>query len=147
MTTELKQIELKRTVVYTTPKVGLQMTTKPIPKAEFTLAFFTRKGNVHAVIRCTETGNTLLKMSSGHVGLTGRRRKMPFAGQRLATAIAKEAVQLGYNPVHVTLAYFGKRRQGVVKGLRAVPELRVAGLEDVTPIPHNGCRPKKRRRL
>ncbi len=90
-------------------------------------------------------GNTIAASSSGRVGFKGSRKSTPFAAQICAEAAAKQAMEHGVRQIAVLVNGPGAGRESAVRGLQA-SGFRVTFLRDVTPIPHNGCRPPKRRR-
>ncbi len=90
-------------------------------------------------------GNTIASSSAGRVGFKGSRKSTPFAAQNCAEAVAKQAMEHGVRQLAVLVKGPGAGRESAVRGLQA-SGFRVTFLRDVTPIPHNGCRPPKRRR-
>ena len=90
-------------------------------------------------------GNTIAASSSGQVGFKGSRKSTPFAAQICAEQVAKQAMEHGVRQLAVMVKGPGSGRESAVRGLQA-SGFRVTFLRDVTPIPHNGCRPPKRRR-
>ena len=93
-----------------------------------------------------QQGNTISWASSGNVGFKGSRKSTPFAAQVTTEAAAKEAYDLGLRKVDVFVKGPGSGRETAIRSL-AASGLEVAAIQDVTPVPHNGCRPKKRRRV
>ncbi|SHK20105.1 30S ribosomal protein S11 [Desulforamulus aeronauticus] len=91
-------------------------------------------------------GNTLGWSSAGQVGFKGSRKSTPFAAQMAAEAAAKDAMEHGLKEVEVTVKGPGSGREAAIRSLQAAG-LEVNMIKDVTPIPHNGCRPPKRRRV
>ncbi len=91
-------------------------------------------------------GEVLCSASCGTMGFKGSRKSTPFAAQRAAENVAIQARKMGMNEVDVRIKGPGSGREGAVTALQAAG-LRVLSIEDVTPIPHNGCRPRKRRRV
>ncbi len=91
-------------------------------------------------------GNTVSWASSGKVGFKGSRKSTPFAAQTAAETAAKEAIALGIQRVEILVKGPGVGREAAVRSLQAAG-LDVTAIKDVTPIPHNGCRPPKRRRV
>ncbi len=91
-------------------------------------------------------GNTLSWESSGSVGFKGSRKSTPFAAQRAAEAAAKKAQEHGVKKVEVFVKGPGSGRETAIRSLQAAG-LEVGAINDVTAVPHNGCRPKKRRRV
>ena len=90
-------------------------------------------------------GNTIASSSAGQVGFKGSRKSTPFAAQICAENVAKKAMENGVRQLAVLVKGPGSGRESAVRALQA-SGFRVTFLCDVTPIPHNGCRPPKRRR-
>jgi small subunit ribosomal protein S11 len=91
-------------------------------------------------------GNTISWASSGKMGFKGSRKNTPYAAQVAASSAGKEAYDLGLRRVEVYVKGPGSGRESAIRALSAVG-LEIATIRDVTPIPHNGCRPPKRRRV
>ena len=91
-------------------------------------------------------GNTISWASAGELGFKGSRKSTPFAAQSAAETAAKIAVDHGMKSVEVYVKGPGSGRESAIRALAAVG-LEVTLIKDVTPIPHNGCRPPKRRRV
>ena len=91
-------------------------------------------------------GNVLSWSSGGNVGFKGTRKSTPFAAQVAAEACAKAAMEHGLHKVAVFVKGPGSGRETAIRSLQAAG-LEVSGIQDKTPIPHNGCRPCKRRRV
>ncbi len=91
-------------------------------------------------------GNTLAWASSGNVGFKGSRKSTPFAAQLAAEAAARRAMEHGVRKVDVQVKGPGSGRETAIRTLQNTG-LEVTGIKDVTPIPHNGCRLSKRRRV
>ncbi len=91
-------------------------------------------------------GNTVSWASSGKAGFKGSKKSTPFAATVAAEACAREALGLGLKRVHVRVQGPGSGRESAIQALAAAG-LQVRSIKDVTPIPHNGCRPPKRRRV
>jgi small subunit ribosomal protein S11 len=91
-------------------------------------------------------GNTLSCVSAGAVGFKGSRKSTPFAAQQAATEAARRAQEHGLKSVDVLVNGPGSGRESALRALQAAG-IRVTLIKDVTPIPHNGCRPPKRRRV
>jgi small subunit ribosomal protein S11 len=89
-------------------------------------------------------GNTILWTSGGSVGFKGSRKSTPYAAQVAAEQAARQAGEYGIRKVDVIVRGSGSGRETAVRTLQAMG-LEVTGIKDVTPLPHNGCRPKKRR--
>lgn len=91
-------------------------------------------------------GNALSQSSSGALGFRGSRKSTPFAAQSAAETAAKAAMEHGIKSVEVYVKGPGSGREAAIRALQTVG-LEVTMIKDVTPIPHNGCRPPKRRRV
>ena len=91
-------------------------------------------------------GNTLSWASAGNVGFKGSRKSTPFAAQLAAEACARRAMEHGVRKVDVLVKGPGSGRETAIRSLQNTG-IEVSGIKDVTPIPHNGCRPPKRRRV
>ena len=112
------------------------------------------KGAVHirssfnnTLVTVTDTkGNALSWASSGGLGFRGSRKSTPYAAQTAAETAAKAAMEHGLKSVEVYVKGPGSGREAAIRALQAVG-LEVTMIKDVTPVPHNGCRPPKRRRV
>ncbi|MBQ2001516.1 MAG: 30S ribosomal protein S11 [Acutalibacteraceae bacterium] len=112
------------------------------------------KGAVHiqstfnnTIVTITDVqGNTISWASSGELGFRGSRKSTPFAAQSVAETAAKAAMDHGLKSVEVFVKGPGAGREAAIRALQTVG-LEVTLIKDVTPIPHNGCRPPKRRRV
>ena len=112
------------------------------------------KGQVHihssfnnTIVTITDmTGNAISWASSGGMGFRGSRKSTPFAAQVAAETAAKAAKEHGLRMVEVYVKGPGSSREAAIRSLQAAG-LEVTMIKDVTPIPHNGCRPPKRRRV
>ena len=112
------------------------------------------KGQVHikssfnnTIVTVTDmAGNAISWASAGELGFKGSRKSTPFAAQSAAETAAKIAVDHGMKSVEVYVKGPGSGRESAIRALAAVG-LEVTLIKDVTPIPHNGCRPPKRRRV
>jgi small subunit ribosomal protein S11 len=91
-------------------------------------------------------GNTLAWASAGQVGFKGSRKSTPFAAQLAAEAASQRAQEHGVRKVDVFVKGPGAGRETAIRSLQA-SGLEILGIMDVTPVPHNGCRPRKRRRV
>ena len=101
----------------------------------------------NTAVTITDTkGDTLCWASSGTSGFKGSRKSTPFAGQCAAQQAAEKAIKFGVKDVEVRVNGPGSGRESAITALQAAG-LTVKTIEDVTPIPHNGCRPKKKRRV
>ena len=112
------------------------------------------KGTAHinstfnnSIITLTDVnGNTISWASAGELGFKGSRKSTPFAAQMAAETAAKAAMEHGLKSVDVYVKGPGQGRESAIRALQAAG-LEITSIRDVTPIPHNGCRPPKRRRV
>lgn len=112
------------------------------------------KGVVHVLATFNNTlvtitdvnGDTLSSASAGTSGFKGARKSTPFAAQRAAESAASKARKMGVIEVDVEVNGPGSGRESAITALQAAG-LKILSIEDVTPIPHNGCRPPKKRRV
>lgn len=91
-------------------------------------------------------GDVLCWDSAGTVKFKGAKKSTPYAAQRTAEAVAEKAAKMGMKEIEVRVKGPGSGRESAIRGLQAAG-LTVRAIEDVTPLPHNGCRPRKRRRV
>ena len=112
------------------------------------------KGQVHisssfnnTMVTVTDTqGNALSWASAGGMGFRGSKKSTPFAAQTAAEVAAKAAMEHGLKTVEVFVKGPGSGRESAIRALETVG-LQITMIKDVTPVPHNGCRPPKRRRV
>ncbi|MGE0710517.1 MAG: 30S ribosomal protein S11 [Planctomycetota bacterium] len=101
----------------------------------------------NTIITITDkTGGALCWTSAGTIGYKGSRKSTPFAAQRAAEELAIKARKLGVRELDVRVKGPGSGRESAIRALKA-QGLEIRSIEDVTPLPHNGCRPKKKRRV
>ena len=101
----------------------------------------------NTIVSITDTeGNVISWASAGNVGFKGSRKSTPFAAQVTAEAAAKKGMEHGLQKVEVYVKGPGSGRETAIRSLQAAG-LEVTGVKDVTPQAHNGCRPRKRRRV
>lgn len=91
-------------------------------------------------------GNTISWSSSGMLGFKGSRKSTPYAAQMAAEDVARKAMEHGLKTVEVEVKGPGTGRESALRALQAVG-LTITSIRDITPVPHNGCRPSKRRRV
>ncbi|MCY4631200.1 MAG: 30S ribosomal protein S11 [bacterium] len=91
-------------------------------------------------------GNVVAWASAGNVGFKGSRKSTPYAAQMAAEEVARKAMEFGVRKVDVQVRGPGSGRETAIRSLQNLG-LEVTGIKDVTPVPHNGCRPPKRRRV
>jgi len=101
----------------------------------------------NTIITITDkTGATLCWNSAGTIGYKGSRKSTPFAAQKAAEAVAAKVLKIGMKEVDVQVKGPGSGREPAIRALAAAG-LIIRAIVDVTPLPHNGCRPRKRRRV
>ena len=101
----------------------------------------------NTIVTITDTqGNAISWASAGEMGFRGSRKSTPFAAQTAAETAAKAAMEYGLKSVEVFVKGPGAGREAAIRALQAVG-LEVTMIKDCTPVPHNGCRPPKRRRV
>ena len=93
-----------------------------------------------------ENGNVLAWSSAGHKGFKGSRKSTPFAAQIAAEDVGNKAKEYGLKNLRVEVSGPGSGRESALRSLQSVGYI-ITSIKDVTPIPHNGCRPRKRRRV
>ena len=93
-----------------------------------------------------QQGNVIAWASAGNVGFKGSRKSTPFAAQLAAETAARRAMEHGVRKVDVVVKGPGSGRETAIRTIQSTG-IEVVGIKDVTPIPHNGCRPPKRRRV
>ena len=101
----------------------------------------------NTIVSITDSeGNVIAWASAGNVGFKGSRKSTPFAAQMAAEACAQRALEHGMRRVDALVKEAGSGQETAIRSLQSTG-LEVSGINDVSPIPHNGCRPKKRRRV
>ena len=101
----------------------------------------------NTIITITDkSGNTISWASTGTVGFSGSKKSTPFAAQIAAGSAAKKAMERGLKSIDVSVKGPGSGRESAIRALQATG-LNITSIKDVTPMPHNGCRPRKRRRV
>ncbi|MBT2185200.1 30S ribosomal protein S11, partial [Bacillus subtilis] len=101
----------------------------------------------NTIVTITDThGNAISWSSAGALGFRGSRKSTPFAAQMAAETAAKGSIEHGLKTLEVTVKGPGSGREAAIRALQAAG-LEVTAIRDVTPVPHNGCRPPKRRRV
>ncbi|MBO8158066.1 30S ribosomal protein S11 [Thermosyntropha sp.] len=113
---------------------------------EYGIAHIKSTFNNTIVTITDKKGNAIAWASAGTVGFKGSRKSTPFAAQQAAEAAAKAAMEHGMKEVECYVKGPGAGREAAIRSLQAAG-LEVSVIKDVTPIPHNGCRPPKRRRV
>ncbi|MBQ5759863.1 MAG: 30S ribosomal protein S11 [Schwartzia sp.] len=113
---------------------------------EFGVAHISSTFNNTIVTIADRNGNTISWASAGGLGFRGSRKSTPFAAQMAAETAAKAAMEHGLKQIEVFVKGPGAGREAAIRSLQATG-LTIDMIKDVTPIPHNGCRPPKRRRV
>jgi len=120
--------------------------TKKLRKVDAAIAHVRSTFNNTMVTITTMDGDVLLSGSAGKSGFKGSRKGTPFAASQIATTLAKDMMTIGVKTVEVNLQGPGAGRDSVVRALQGAG-LHISVLRDVTPLPHNGCRAPKKRRV
>ena len=110
------------------------------------IAFIKATFNNTIITLTDKNGNAIGWRSSGALGFKGSRKSTPFAASQAAEEVAKEAMDRGLTTIEVRVKGPGGGRESSIRSLRAAG-LNITSIIDMTPIPHNGCRPPKRRRV
>ncbi|MFH0933021.1 MAG: 30S ribosomal protein S11 [Nitrospirota bacterium] len=101
----------------------------------------------NTIITITDpNGDVITWSSAGNLGFKGSRKSTPYAAQIAAAAVAKKAIDLGMKQIDIFVKGPGAGRESAIRGLQAAG-LEINLIKDVTPVPHNGCRPPKKRRV
>ncbi len=122
---------------------GRKRERKSVPRGR---AYIQSTFNNTLITLTDPNGNVLSWASAGQAGFKGSRKSTPFAAQRAGEAAARKAMESGMRQVDVYVNGPGSGRESAIRSLQAAG-LRIHMIRDVTPIPHNGCRPPKRRRV
>ncbi|MEZ4873340.1 MAG: 30S ribosomal protein S11 [Bdellovibrionales bacterium] len=126
---------------------GKKTTKKKVKKNVPHGRCYIQAGFANTIVTMTDpSGGTVCWSSAGFLGFKGSRKGTPFAAQMAAEDAAKKALENGMKSVDLLLKGPGAGREPAVRAVAAAG-LRVSSLKDITPIPHNGCRPPKRRRI
>ena len=136
---ELKKVEEKKTpVVKKKKKIKKNITSG--------IAYVYSTFNNTIISIADENGNALAWSSAGHKGFKGSRKSTPYAAQIAAEDVGNKAKEFGLKSLKVEVSGPGSGRESALRSLQAVGYI-ITSIKDVTPIPHNGCRPRKRRRV
>lgn len=124
-----------------------QRSSKKVKKTIAKAFFHVKASFNNTIITVTDMqGNTLAWQSSGTIGYKGSRKSTPYAAQRAAERAAEAASKYGVKEAEVRVKGPGSGRESAVRAIRS-SGIDIKAIEDVTPLPHNGCRPRKRRRV
>jgi small subunit ribosomal protein S11 len=129
-----------------TKKITRRSKKKVIKSVVSGKAYIQSSFNNTIVTVTDDRGNCLVWASSGSCGFKGTKKGTPFAAQVAAEAAAKKAIELGVKSVVVLVKGPGSGRETAIRSLQAAG-LNITAIRDITPIPHNGCRPPKHRRV
>ncbi len=125
------------------PTTGKKKLKKNVPQGNC----YIQAGFGNVIVTMTDPkGDTVSWSSAGHLGFKGSRKGTPFAAQMAAEDAAKKAMEAGMKAVDIYLKGPGAGREPAIRAIAALG-MRVLSMKDITPIPHNGCRPPKRRRI
>ena len=101
----------------------------------------------NTIVSISDTsGNVIVWGSAGNVGFKGTKKGTPFAAQSAAETVARKAIEAGVKEISVLVKGPGAGRETAIRALQGAG-LEISSIKDVTPIPHNGCRPRKKRRV
>ena len=124
-----------------------QVTKKKVKKNVPQGNCYIQAGFGNVIVTMTDPkGDTVSWSSAGHLGFKGSRKGTPFAAQMAAEDAAKKAMEAGMKSCDVFLTGPGAGREPAIRAIAAIG-MKVLSMKDTTPIPHNGCRPPKRRRI
>jgi small subunit ribosomal protein S11 len=125
------------------PKIAKRKVKKNIARA---IVYIKATFNNTLITITDPDGDTICSGSAGCVGFKGSRKSTPFAAQQAAQRCAGTAMRNGVREIEIRVKGPGSGRESAISALQQAG-LRIASIEDVTPLPHNGCRPPKRRRV
>ena len=110
------------------------------------IAYIKATFNNTIITLADKKGNAIAWASAGALGFKGSRKNTPYAATQAADKVAQEAMSMGLNTIVVKVKGPGGGREAAIRGLQAAG-LKVTKIMDITPVPHNGCRPPKKRRV
>ena len=110
------------------------------------IAYIKATFNNTIITLADKKGNAIAWAGAGTLGFKGSRKNTPYAATQAADKVAQEAISMGLNTIIVKIKGPGGGREAAIRGLQAAG-LKVTKIIDITPIPHNGCRPSKKRRV
>lgn len=141
-----KEVKGKPPVEETAEKKPAKKASKKLKNVTSGIAHIQASFNNTIVTITDRQGNTVSWSSTGVVGFSGSKKSTPFAAQVAAENAAKKAIEQGMKNIEVYVKGPGSGRESAIRALQAAG-LTIHVIRDVTPIPHNGCRPPKRRRV
>lgn len=127
-------------------KVKKEFTVKNMGRTRQGVVYISSSYNNTIVSLADESGNILCWKSSGSIGFKGTKKGTPFAASKVAEAVAEVIKKMGIERVQVIVKGIGSGRDSAVRSL-AARGIEIASIKDTTPIPHNGCKPRKVRRV
>jgi len=127
-------------------KVKKEVTVKATARTRQGIVFISSSYNNTIVSLATEGGNVLCWKSAGSIGFKGTKKGTPFAASKVAEAVAEAVKKLAIERVQVIVKGIGSGRDSAVRSL-AARGVDIVSIKDMTPVPHNGCRPRKTRRV
>jgi small subunit ribosomal protein S11 len=143
ITKKEEKVEGSEAVVESTPKAGVKVPKKKIVSG--TLHVEATFNNTKVVLSDKE-GNTLFWTSAGSLGFKGAKKGTPFAAGKAGAIIGEKAKNLGIKEVDVKVKGVGSGREPTIRAFMAY-DIEITGIRDITPVPHNGPKPKKPRRV
>jgi len=141
-----KKDKKKKTTKRVMAKKPVKKKKKIIRQVTHGNAYIQATYNNTIVSLCDTNGNVIAWSSAGKVGFKGPKKATPYAASQVIKDVMEKAAPYGLKDVHVFVKGIGGGREGAIRGLNT-NGLNVTSVNDVTPIPHNGCRPPKRRRV
>jgi len=117
-----------------------------IPKTKEGMVFIASSYNNTIMTLTDFQGNVLCWVSAGSIGFKGTKKATPFAASKVAEALTQKAKKIGIEKVKVFVRGIGSGRESAIRSI-AARDLDITSIKDITPVPHNGCRPPKVRRV
>ena len=129
-----------------TAKTKKEVKVQALPKTNEGKAYISSSYNNTIITLTDPSGNVLSWVSAGSIGFKGTKKATPFAASKVAETIAQVSKKLGIEKIKILVRGIGSGRESAIRSL-ATRGMEVISITDVTPVPHNGCRPKKARRV
>lgn len=127
-------------------KVKKEVEVVAIPKLKEGKVFISSSYNNTIMTLTDLQGNVLCWISAGSIGFKGAKKSTPFAASKVAEALTQRAKKMGIEKVEVLVKGIGSGRESAIRSI-AARDLDIISIKDITPVPHNGCRPPKVRRV
>lgn len=121
-------------------------TREPLKKIKEGRVYINSSYNNTIITLTDPSGNTLSWVSAGNIGFKGTKKATPFAASKVAQAVAQVALKMGIQKIDVLVKGIGSGRESAIRSLIS-GGLELMSIKDITPVPHNGCRPPKVRRM